>query len=330
MPWLFNCCNSSAAWRILGGPFPLKINGSWVFKSLKWIWNLQPRDVEKHPSLNTRLKLLLPHQHCHDPTDAAAWKFCWSPHSFSLYVMLRDSYREIKLFAGLLQTAGKFLWRQRRMLWIYAVSSWVGPALLTGLSSYLLSHLWMVSSNAAWSNAWLQPVPFPTNSAPCCPLCYNFRVKWNDSGSWELLLTHRGHRQSKTHHQKGKSLKFRGERQHTKEFLLIFGDTERWFSHKHIFGQFKIFWTGHFSLCLGSLLWWGHGTQTAMSVQLPLRWELASRHRGSWGRIFLQQFVLVYLQINLLTKMPPSWSMLYCWIFTWFRCSAFRGKQGNK
>lgn len=133
--------------------------------------------------------------------------------TLSVYVILRGSYREIKLFAGLLQTTGKFLWRPRRMQQIYAVGSWGGPASLTGLSSYLLSHLWMESSNAAWSSSWFQAMPFPMNSPLCCPLCYNFRVKCNDSGSWELLLTHGGHCKSKNH-QKGQSLKFRGETQH--------------------------------------------------------------------------------------------------------------------
>lgn len=136
--------------------------------------------------------------------------------------------------------------------WIYAVGSWGGPAWLAGLSSYLLSPLWMVSSNAAWSNEWLWALPFPKHSPPCCPLCCNFRL--SDPRNWELLLTHGGHCKSKNHHQKGQSLKFRGERQHTKEFLPPSGDTERWFSHKHIFGQSKIFWIELFYLCQGLLL----------------------------------------------------------------------------
>lgn len=91
---------------------------------------------------------------------------------------------------------------------------------------------------------WLWAVPFPVHSR--CPLHYNFRL--NDSRSWELLLTHGAHCKSNNHHQKGQSLKFRGERQHTIEFLIISGGTERWFSNKHIFGQSKIFWTVLFSL----------------------------------------------------------------------------------
>lgn len=37
--------------------------------------------------------------------------------------MLRDCCREIKLFAGLLQMAGKFLWRHRRKQQISAAGS---------------------------------------------------------------------------------------------------------------------------------------------------------------------------------------------------------------
>lgn len=168
------------------------------------------------------------------------------------------------------------------------------------------------------------------HSPACCPLHCNFRL--NDPRGWELLLTHGGHCKSKSHHPKGQSLKFRVERQHAKEFLLISENTERSFSHKHILGQFKIFWTGLFFLCQGLLLWWGHGRQKTMSVQVPLRWELDPGHRGSWWRIFLQgyYFFFVYLQINLFTKMHLSWSMLCCWIFMWFWCCAFRRKQEKK
>lgn len=43
---------------------------------------------------------------------------------------------------------------------------------------------------------------FSNALTPCCLLCNNFRC--NDSRSWKLLLTHRGHCKSKTSLKRGK------------------------------------------------------------------------------------------------------------------------------
>jgi len=202
-----------------GGPFPLKINGSWVFRSLKWIWNLQPRDTEKQPSLNIRLKLLLSHQHCHDPTECCCVKVLLISlpfFFFSVYIMLRDNCREINLFAGLLQMVGKFLWRRGRMQRISAVGSWGWPGLPAELSSYLLSHSWVQAATLHGRMRGSSLCLSRLAHSCVAPLPCNFVVKWNDSGSHTNT---QGSQQIQKSSLNGQNLKYRGEMPHTKELI---------------------------------------------------------------------------------------------------------------